>query len=130
MASCWPRAAACRPVRAQLKIWNVADGKLVREIPAAHRDTIFSVKFSPDGQYLATGSADRLMKVFRVADGSLVHTFEGHTSHVLGVAWQADGKLLATCGADHLVKLWDFATGFRGARCAAIRTCWANTSSR
>jgi WD40 repeat protein len=96
---------------AQLKIWNVADGKLVREIPAAHRDTIFGVKFSPDGQYLATASADRLMKVFRVADGSLVHAFEGHTSHVLGVAWQADGKLLATCGADHLVKLWDFATG-------------------
>jgi WD40 repeat protein len=95
----------------QLKIWNVADGKLVLEIPAAHRDTIYGVRFSPDGQYLATASADRLMKVFRIADGSLVHTFEGHSSHVLGVAWSADGKLLATCGADHLVKLWDFVTG-------------------
>ena len=95
----------------QVKIWNVADGKLVREITTPHRDTVFAVRFSPDGQYLATGGADRLMKVFRVADGSLIHTFEGHTSHVLGVAWQADGKLLATCGADRVVKLWDFATG-------------------
>ena len=95
----------------ELKLWNVADGKFVREIPAAHRDTIFAVKFSPDGQYLATGAADRLMKVFRVADGSLVRTFEGHSSHVLGVAWQADGHVLATCGADNVVKLWNFDTG-------------------
>ena len=95
----------------ELKLWNVADGKLVREIPAAHRDTIFCVRFSPDGQYLATASADRLMKVFRVADGSLVRTFEGHSSHVLGVAWQADGRVLATCGADRVVKLWNFDTG-------------------
>jgi len=95
----------------ELKLWNVADGKLVREIPAAHRDTIFGARFSPDGQYLATASADRLMKVFRVADGSLVRSFEGHSSHVLGVAWQADGHLLATCGGDRVVKLWNFDTG-------------------
>ena len=100
----------------ELKIWNVADGKLVREIPGAHRDTIFAVRFSPDGQYLATGAADRLLKVFRVADGSLVRTFEGHSHHVLGVAWQADGHLLATAGGDRVVKLWNFDTG------AALRT--------
>ena len=83
--------------------------------PRAH-DTIFCVRFSPDGQYLATGAADRLLKVFRVADGSLVRSFEGHSSHVLGVAWQADGHLLATAGADRVVKLWNFDTG------AALRT--------
>jgi WD40 repeat protein len=95
----------------ELKLWNVADGKLVREISGAHRDTIFGVKFSPDGQYLATASADRLLKVFRVADGSLVRTFEGHSHHVLGVAWEGGGHLLATCGGDRVVKLWNFDTG-------------------
>lgn len=94
----------------QLKVWNAADGSLLREIPDAHRDSIFALKFSPDGQYLATASADRLTKVFRVADGSLVRTFEGHTHHVLGVAWRPDGKMLATCGGDRVVKLWDFDT--------------------
>src|SRR5260221_4714401 len=63
----------------QLKIWNVPDGRLVREIPDAHRDAIFGVRFSPDGQYLATTSADRLLKVFRAARGSLVLTVDGHT---------------------------------------------------
>ena len=102
-------------------MWNPADGHLVREIPAAARDTIFCVRFSPDGQYLATGAADRLLKVFRVADGSLVRTFEGHTSHVRGVAWSADGHLLATAGADRVVKLWNFDTG------ANVRTMRGDT---
>jgi len=92
----------------ELKLWDVASGKLVREIPEAHRDTVYGVRFSADGEYLASASADRLVRIFRVADGTLVRTLEGHTHHVLGVAWQSGGKLLATCGGDRLVKLWDF----------------------
>ena len=98
----------------ELKLWSVETGRLVREIPLAHRDTIYGVRFSPDGQYLATGSADRLLKIFRVADPSapgLVRTFEGHTAAVLGVAWSADGKLLATCGGDRVVKIWNVESG-------------------
>ncbi len=105
----------------QVKLWNVANGQLVREISAAHRDTVFAVKFSPDGQHLATASADRLMKVFRVVDGALVRTFEGHAHHVLGVAWKPDGRLLATCGGDQVVKLWDFESG------ATLRTMRGDT---
>ena len=51
------------------------------------------------------------MKVFNVASGSLMKTFEGHTHHVLGVAWRADGQQLATAGADNVVKVWDYASG-------------------
>lgn len=91
----------------ELKLWSTADGTLVRDFAGAHRDTFNCVRFSPDGQYLATASADRLVKVFRVADGSLVHTLAGHTHHVLGVCWQPDGKRLASCGGDNVVKLWD-----------------------
>lgn len=97
------------PARAgELKLWNVATGRESGDIAAAHRDTIYGVRFSPDGQYLATASADRLAKIFRVADRSLVRTLEGHTHHVLGVAWSADGRLLATASGDQTVKLWGF----------------------
>ncbi|HZZ70974.1 MAG TPA: hypothetical protein VFE24_01905, partial [Pirellulales bacterium] len=95
----------------ELKLWNVADGSLAREIKDAHSDTIFCVRFSPDGNSLASSAADRFMKVFSVADGHLIRTFEGHTHHVLSVTWKADGKWLATGSADTTVKVWDFATG-------------------
>jgi WD40 repeat protein len=95
----------------ELKIFNVADGKLDRAIADAHSDTIFGVSFSPDGKELASCAADRFVKVFDSAKGTLLRSFEGHTHHVLGVAWRADGKVIASCGADNVVKVWDFLTG-------------------
>ena len=56
-------------------------------------------------------AADRFVKVFNVADGKLVRSFEGHTHHVLDVTWKSDGKVLASCGADNVIKVWDFITG-------------------
>lgn len=108
----------------QLKLWNLSElGATPREIADAHRDTIYGLRFSPDGQYLASASADRLAKVFRVSDGELVKALVGHTHHVLGVAWSADGRLLATAGGDQVVKLWDFerATPMRTIRGDAYR---------
>ena len=95
----------------QLKIWRVADGQLVQAVDDAHSDTIFAVKFSPDGQTLASSGADRMVKTFRVADGQVQHSFEGHTHHALAVDWQANGRRLASAGADNVIKLWDPQTG-------------------
>ncbi len=95
----------------ELKLWNPADGNLVRTIADAHSDTIFAVRFSPSGEQLASCGADRFVKVWNVATGALLKPFEGHTHHVLGVAWQSDGKGLASCGADNVVKIWDVSTG-------------------
>ncbi len=94
-----------------ISIWNVEDGSLVRAIDEAHSDTVFSLEFSPDDQFIASAAADRMAKVFRVEDGAFVRGFEGHTHHVLDVAWQANGKSLATAGADKVIKIWDAQTG-------------------
>ncbi|HWC88687.1 MAG TPA: WD40 repeat domain-containing protein, partial [Pirellulales bacterium] len=94
----------------ELKIWNTADGSLVRAITPSHSDTVFGIEFSPDGRYLASSAADRFVKVFDVDAGTLVKAFEGHTHHVLDVAWRSDGKALASSGADNVIKIWDFTT--------------------
>jgi WD40 repeat protein len=95
----------------ELKIWNVADGRLLRHIAGAHDDTVFGVRFSSDGQRLATVSADRFVKIFDASSGDIIRVLGGHTAHVLGVSWKADGRLLVTCGADSVLKLWDAETG-------------------
>ena len=95
----------------ELKIWKVADGSLVTELPEAHSDTVFCVRFSPEGDRLASSAADKFVKVFEVASGKLLRVFEGHTHHVLGVSWRADDKTLASCGADAVVKVWNLETG-------------------
>ncbi|HXG61216.1 MAG TPA: c-type cytochrome domain-containing protein [Planctomycetota bacterium] len=95
----------------EIALWNPADGSLVREIPAAHSDTVFDVAFSPDGTLLASVGADKFAKIFEVASGRLVRSFEGHTHHVLGVSWNRTGRTIATAGADETVKVWDVETG-------------------
>jgi WD40 repeat protein len=72
-----------------------------------------ALDFSADGKFLASGSADRFVKVLDVAGRKVVRTFEGHTDHVLGVSWKADGRTLGSGGADRQVKMWDTVAGER-----------------
>ncbi|MCA9264121.1 MAG: hypothetical protein KDA60_09755, partial [Planctomycetales bacterium] len=75
-----------------ISFYATDSGQLVRTISEAHSDTVFSLEFSRDGKHLASASADRMAKVFRVETGELERTFEGHTHHVMDVSWQANGK--------------------------------------
>lgn len=95
----------------ELKIWNVADGRLIREIKEAHSETVFAVRFSPDGKQLASAAGDRLIKFIDAQSGETIRRMAGHTGHVLGLSWKADGKMLISGGSDNVLKLWDVEKG-------------------
>ena len=76
-----------------------------------HTSNVMSVAFSPDGQRLASASADKTVKVWNAATGQKMLTLKGHTNWVHSVTFGPDGKRLASGGSDHTVKLWDAATG-------------------
>jgi WD40 repeat protein len=95
----------------EIKVLDVATGKVVTDIKSGHSDTVFGVCFGPDGKMLATCGADKFVKVWEMPGGKLLKVFEGHTHHVLDVGWKSDGKLLASAGADNVVKVWDYEKG-------------------
>jgi WD40 repeat protein len=95
----------------EIKVFDTTSWKQVLDVKNGHSDTVFGVCFSPDGTKLATCGADKFVKVFAVADGKFLKSFEGHTHHVLDVGWSADGNTLASAGADNVVKIWDYAKG-------------------
>ncbi len=95
----------------EVKIFNTADGELVRTLPEPHTDGVFGVAFSPDGSKIATCGADKYVKVFATATGAMIRPFEGHTEYVLDVSWRGDSRSLASCGADNTIRVWDVETG-------------------
>ena len=95
----------------ELMIWDVAKKSLVKEFKDAHSDTVFGAEFSRDGTKLLSGAADKFVKIFDVASGKHIRSFEGHTHHVLDVSWKADNTSIASAGADNVIKVWNVDTG-------------------
>ena len=116
-------AAAGEPGSAgEVRLWNVADGQLVKVFggdgPGGHKDAAYAVAVSPDGRTIASGSYDQRIILWDVESGRPQRTLEGHNGAIFGLAFRKDGKVLASASADRTLKLWDVATG-RAARHAA-----------
>lgn len=95
----------------ELKVFSTTNWGLVKDFGECHSDTILTAKFSPDSRTIATGAADKIIRLHDVASGKFIRTLEGHTHHVLALAWQDDGQTIASGSADNSVKIWDVATG-------------------
>lgn len=86
---------------------DLATGKVVRKYEE-HGETITSLDFSPDGQYLASGSADDRLVVWDLKESeSLFEMHQGNEYDVTTLAFSPDGETIATGDGENQIKLWD-----------------------
>jgi Prp8 binding protein len=77
-----------------------------------HSDQIFTVRFNPTGDVLASGSHDKNIFLWRTYGECENHmVLSGHKNAVLETHWLADGETLVSCSADKSVRAWDALTG-------------------
>lgn len=74
-----------------------------------HSGPVTSITWSPDGQYIASGSYDMTVQIWEAATGRLIFTYSGYKNEVYTVAWSPDGKYIASGGMDHTVQVWPVA---------------------
>lgn len=75
-----------------------------------HQGVVNHVSFSPNGEYLASASFDKSVKLWCGKTGKFIGNFRGHVSQVFQICWSADSKFLLSSSKDSTVKLWDVST--------------------
>jgi WD40 repeat protein len=112
-----------------IALYDLSARQFVRVLAPARG--VERVAFSPDGRLLAAGvfvgrTTDReerggvqmetsrvkiAIRLWQVADGAAIGTFDAHNSSIYGLAFSPDGQLLASGGHDDSVKLWRVSDG-------------------
>ncbi len=94
----------------EIQIWDMASRELRRSIKTSS-DSFYGVSLSPDNRLVAVGGADRLVRVFNIADGSEVMRCDNHLDWVFGTAFTNDSLRVATVSRDKAAKLIEIASG-------------------
>ncbi len=100
---------------------NLSDSDFIKAF-----GSLFALAFSLDGQLLATGGSDGIVRCWDVASRREILTCKGHSSWIRSVAFSPDGKTLASGASDQTVKLWNCHSG------ECLQTCqghsdWVNS---
>lgn len=87
------------------------DGFALRHKLRGHHNIIYEIAWSPDGRTLASVSADRTARLWRLHGDQMVGIPVSHADYVFCVAWSPDGRLLATGANDETIRLTNGRTG-------------------
>ena len=95
----------------KIMVWNIdATAPQPERVIDAHSGWARAIAMSPDQRQFATCGNDNLIKLWNVADFSLVRQFEGHSSHVYNVAFHPTERAIVSGDLRGNIKQWDLQT--------------------
>ena len=97
----------------RLRAWKLLAIPPAQELPLfqdytpQHAGPIYSVVFHKDGKKLATGGADKLIRVWEFPSGKFLYALKGHNSFVRKLRYHKDGEYLASTSNERIVYIWN-----------------------
>ena len=96
---------------ATVRVWDALSGEQSLLIEGATQGA-WAVAASPDGQRIAAGCKDGVVREFSASDGSLIRELHGHVGHIRAVEYMPQGvaddsapSLLSAAG-DGTIRMW------------------------
>jgi WD40 repeat protein len=81
-----------------------------KRIENAHDNSVFTVKYSPNGQLLFSGGRDAILKVWDLDTFECLSEQPAHWYTINDLAFSPNGQWLATASRDKTIKIWDAQT--------------------
>ncbi len=75
-----------------------------------HTNSVFTVRYSPDGRYLLSAGRDAHLKIWDAATYVLVEDIVAHMYAINHIDFSPNGKHFVTCSMDKSIKVWDLQT--------------------
>jgi WD40 repeat protein len=88
-----------------IKLWEVPSLRLLGEL-SGHEGWISALRFSPDGQTLASASADQTIRLWDVAARKARRVFAGLPGEVSRLCFTPDGQKLFSGASDGTIQRW------------------------
>lgn len=103
-----------------IKIWESATGKILKQFEVEYDNRINSVVFSPDGRYFISESLENLIRVWEITTGEELQWFESerekgwngeYYKDINSAIFSPDGKHLLTVSSNDTISIWEITTG-------------------
>ncbi|GAA5987051.1 hypothetical protein JCM10908_001006 [Rhodotorula pacifica] len=105
-----PRLLASCSFDSTARLWDADAGTCLYTFARAS-DYVYSIAFEPvSGRYVATGSNDGRLDIYRVEDRALVTEYK-HTGPIYEITWHPHGQQIAVCGQSDIVGVVGFEPG-------------------
>jgi WD40 repeat protein len=76
-------------------------------VQAEHKAAVTAVCYSFNGKFIATGSADKTIILWRSSDGKQIRSFRGSESAIAHVEFNRLGSSLLSLSEDGTCMIWD-----------------------
>ncbi|KAJ1744352.1 general transcription repressor [Coemansia sp. RSA 989] len=102
-----------------LRIWDLGrfgsnsrsnDTVSCRSVLVGHKDFVLSVAYSPDGNWIVSGSKDRGVQFWDPRSSQTQCMLQGHKNSVISVALSPTQMYFATGSGDYRARIWSYET--------------------